>query len=174
MSIKNRLRDIGLNTYLKKKVFNPDLSLEGAKGVAVLFSAETLAHQQLATAFSNKVTEITKEPTYLFGYVHKQLENHVTFGFPHFSLTDIGLFPDFSKHKLSIFMQKSYHVLINLDLSNYPILHYVSEKTQAGNKLAINPRYSALYNIIVKRDSTDTMESLVDKTFDIFEKTLGR
>lgn len=174
MNIKNRLRDIGLNTYLQNKVFVPDLSIDGARGVAILFSAETLAHQQLATAFSNQVKEITNEPTYLFGYVHKQLESDVTFGFSHFSLTDINLFPDFTKHKLSIFMQKSYHTLINLDLSNYPILHYVSEKTRARNKLAINPTYSALYNIIVKRDSTDTMESLVNKSLDIFVKTLGR
>jgi hypothetical protein len=155
-------------------VFKPDLSLEGAKGVAVLFSAETLAHQQLATGFSNQIKEMAKEPTYLFGYVHRQLESDVTFGFSHFSLTDISLVPEFSKHKLNIFMQKNYRVLINLDFANYPILHYISEKTQARNKLAINPTYSSLYNIIVKRDGTDSMESLVEKTLDIFGKTLGQ
>ena len=174
MNIKNRIRDIGLKTYLSNKEFVPDLSMEGAKGVAILFSAETLAHQQLATAFSDQVKEITNEPTYLFGYVHKHLESDVTFGFSHFSLTDISLFPDFTKHKLSIFMQKNYHALINLDFSNYPILHYVAEKTQARNKLAINPMYSALYNIIVERDNTDSMESLVAKTLEIFAKTMGR
>ncbi len=68
-------------------------------------------------------------------------------------------------------MQRKYEVLINLDLENYKILHYVACRVQARQKLGIAPQYKSLYSIIVDRDPGDTPESLFAKTLDIFGKT---
>ncbi len=173
MSLKERISDFTLKHFLKGKAFLPGQETADYKGIGIVFSAESLIHQQQAVRFSERVKKISGETSYLFGYVHRKLDNHVTFGFPHFSLTDIGIWPDFSKHRLDIFMKRKYRVLVNLDLENYPILHYVVEKTPAIFKLSISPEYPALYNIIVGRDTEDDIPQLIDKTLEIFEKTVG-
>jgi hypothetical protein len=173
MNLKQAISEYTLDHYLKKKTFNFDGNANDTKGIGILFSAESLAHQQSAIKFSDQVKYATQENIYLFGYVHKRLESHVTFGFPHFSLTDVRIRPDFSKHKLAIFMQRKYRVLVNLDTENYKILHYVVEKTQAQFKLGLSPRYPALYDIIVQRDLSEDLTLLIEKTLDIFKKTVG-
>ena len=70
-------------------------------------------------------------------------------------------------------MQRKYRVLVNLDTENYKILHYVVDKTQAQFKLALSPRYVALYNIIVQRALDEDLPLLMEKTLDIFKKTVG-
>jgi hypothetical protein len=173
MSLKERISDFSIRHFLKGKTFLPGQEPAVYKGIGVVFSAESLIHQQQAVRFSERVKEISGETSYLFGYVHRKLDNHVAFGFPHFSLSDIGVWPDFSKHRLDIFMKRKYRVLVNLDLENYPILHYVVEETPAVFKMAISPEYPALYNIIVGRDAGENIPQLIDKTLEIFEKTVG-
>ncbi|MBK8500749.1 MAG: hypothetical protein IPL46_00300 [Saprospiraceae bacterium] len=173
MNLKQAISEYTLDRYLKKKFFNFDRNAHDAKGIGIIFAADSLVHQQLAIKFSDQIKYSTQENIYLFGYVHKRLESQVTFGFPHFSLTDVRIRPDFAKHRLAIFMQRKYRVLINLDSENYKILHYVVDKTQAQFKFALNPSYPALYNIIVQRDSGDDLSLLIEKTLDIFKKTVG-
>ena len=173
MSLKHKIRDFGLRTYLKNKTFVSGKSSADTRGVGVLFTSESLAQQQLILNFIERLKSLSDETTYLFGYVHKTLDSQVTFAFPHFSLSDIGLIPDFSKHKLDIFMQRDYRILVNLDLSNFTILHYIVHKTTATNKLSLDPDFPTLYNIIVKRDGAENLDELLDKTLDIFGKTIG-
>lgn len=144
-----------------------------AKGIGIIFSAESLLHQQMALKFHKDLQATTSEHIHLFGYVPKNLESHVTFAFPHFSLSDVNVRPDFSKHKLSIFMQRHYRVCINVDLDNHRIIHYVMAKMKAAYKIAISPEYPALYNIIVTRDEEDELPFILDKTLDIFAKTVA-
>lgn len=70
-------------------------------------------------------------------------------------------------------MQRRYRVCINLDVDNHKIIHYIMAKTIAQNKMGISPDYPALYNIIVKRDEQDELAFIIEKTLDIFEKTLA-
>lgn len=173
MNLKHTISEYSLDHYLKKKVFSFGGNADDTKGIGILFSAESLAHQQSAIKFGDQIKYSTRENIYLFGYVHKRLESHVTFGFPHFSLSDVHIRPDFTKHKLAIFMQRKYRVLVNLDTENYKILHYVVDKTQAQFKLAISPDYHALYNIIVQRYPGEDLSLIIEKTLDIFKKTVG-
>ena len=110
----------------------------------LIFAAESLLHQQVVTKFQEKIQNLTHEQTHLFGYVNKKLDSQVTFAFSHFSQTDVGIRPDFSKHKVAIFMQRHYRVCINLDVDNYKIIHYVMANTHAVHKLAISPDYPKL------------------------------
>lgn len=173
MSLKQFISDLTLDFYLRRKMFSSGQDTTAAKGVGIVFSAESLQHQQQAIRFNETVKSMTQESTYLFGYVHRKLDSHVTFGFPHFSLSDVTIKPDFSRHKLDFFMGRKYRVLVNLDLNNFKILHYVIDKTPAVSKMAISPIYPALYNIIVEKDISVELPQLIDKTLDIFEKTVG-
>jgi len=173
MDIKQWIHDFWIERYLKGKSFESSGDPGGSKGIGVLFSAESLAHQQSALLFVEELEKKSTENIHLFGYVHRKLEEQVTFAFSHFSLADCKVRPDFSKHKLNIFMQRNYKTCINLDLNNYPILHYVVEKTRAQHKMAINPSYPELYDIIVQMDPDDDLQGHIDKTLDIFEKTAG-
>lgn len=173
MNLKQAVSQYSLNRYLKNKVFTVDENANSYAGIGIVFSADSLLHQQLAIKFGDKIKLTTQENIHLFGYVPKRLESHVTFAFPHFSLSDVHISPDFRKHKLSIFMQRKYRVLVNLDTENHRILHYVVEKTQAQFKLALSPLYPALYNIIVQRDLGEELPLLLEKTLDIFNKTVG-
>jgi len=173
MNIRQWIHDYWIERYLKGKSFESNATPSESKGIGVLFSAESLAHQQSALMFVQELEKRSSENIHLFGYVHRKLENQVTFAFSHFSLADCKLRPDFSRHKLDIFMQRNYKSCINLDLNNYPILHYVVEKINADHKMAINPSYPELYDIIVQMDAGDDLQSLIDKTLDIFEKTVG-
>ena len=173
MNLKQYFIDYNLHRFLKKQKFEPDQSDTEGKGIGILFLADSLIHQQLGTQFQEKIQVKSKEHVHLFGYVPKHLDKQVTFAFPHFSMSDVSLKPDFSRHKLSLFMQRRYRLLINLDLENHRIIHYVLSQINATYKMAISPEYTALYNIIVSRDQDDDMPFLFDKTLDIFEKTLA-
>lgn len=173
MSLKQFIGEYNLDFFLKKQKFDPPRSGDDPKGIGIIFSADSLHHQQLALKFQERLQLKTREHIYIFGYVPRRLESHVTFAFPHFSRSDFGIKPDFSRHKIALFMQRQYRVCMNLDLDNHRIVHYVVANTHASYKMGISPEYPALYNIIVTRDEQDELEFLLDKTLDIFEKTVA-
>lgn len=173
MNLKQIIGEYNLDLSLRKKSFITDHDNEGARGIGIIFAAESLLHQQIASKFQEKIQDLTHEHTYLFGYVNKKLDSQVTFAFPHFSQADVSIRPDFSKHKLTIFMQRHYRVCINLDVDNHKIIHYVMASINAVHKLAISPDYPNLYNIIVTKDLDDEFPFIIDKTLEIFEKTVG-
>ena len=173
MNLKQIIGEYNLGLSLRKKSFTADQNSESAKGIGIIFAAESLLHQQVVTKFQEKIQNLTHEQTHLFGYVNKKLDSQVTFAFSHFSQTDVGIRPDFSKHKVAIFMQRHYRVCINLDVDNYKIIHYVMANTHAVHKLAISPDYPKLYNIIVNKDANDEFPFIIDKTLEIFKKTVG-
>lgn len=173
MSLKKIIGEFNLDLFLKKQKFDTEVKSDEVKGIGILFSAESLLHQQSVTQFYKTLQRRYQENIHLFGYVPKKLENQVTFAFPHFSLSDVSIRPDFSRHKLALFMQRRYRVCINLDVDNHKIIHYIMAKTTALNKMGISPDYPALYNIIVKRDEQDELAFIIEKTLDIFEKTLA-
>ncbi|MDH3649161.1 MAG: hypothetical protein OEQ53_05725 [Saprospiraceae bacterium] len=141
--------------------------------VSIIFSGDHLTDQQIALDFANRLQDQMSVRVYLFGFLNKKLDQKVTFSFPHISLSDMGVSPIPKSKALDLFLQRRYDYLINLDLSNHLVLHYLSNKIHARHKLAINPKLPRLYDIVLQKAIGDSDSDHVEKTLDIFKKTYG-
>ena len=166
-SIANRL----VHKYLQKKTFIPEEHDSNRHSIAILFSLDISMDKHIILDFAKKVENSTSYKPYLLGFVNKHLNHNVKFTFPHFSLSDLGLFPLPKDNKdVSLFMQKSYEILINLDQHHNEVLHYLAYKIQARHKIGVQPIHPNLYDIIIEKEEGLEFEGLVDKTLNIFGK----
>lgn len=172
MSLKHKLGEFWLKYYLRGKIFERRDNERGS-GIAVVFAGDSLKEQQDVITFVGELKK-RKHEVYPFAYIPKLMNSKVTFGFPHFSKADFGVVPDFTRHKLSLFLQRSYDICFHIDLKNHLIVHYVAERVLASNKLSISPRYPKLYDIIVEHEDDETLGQVLAKTLDIFDKTKGK
>ena len=156
---------------LKDQSFQPAKAEQATiSNLGILLAAESLDHQQAARRFAAEIEKKHQITTHIFGFVNKKLSEKVTFSFPHFSRSDMSWNGTPKNNKLELFLQRPYEALVNFDLMNYNVLHYVSYLTQARHKLAISPRFPALYDIMIDDKDSADIDSLVDKTLDIFGK----
>jgi len=171
MKWANEFADFLLALRLKDQPFQPVRAEHSTiSNLGILLAAESLDHQQAARRFAAEIEKNHQITTHIFGFVNKKLSEKVTFSFPHFSRSDMGWNGIPKNNKLELFLQRPYEVLVNFDLMNYHVLHYVSYLTQARHKLAISPRFPILYDIMIDDQGSADIDSLVDKTLDIFGK----
>ncbi|NND08259.1 MAG: hypothetical protein HKN87_17920 [Saprospiraceae bacterium] len=171
MSWKENLADYLLAIKLRHKQLQPTTAQHSTiSNLGILLAAESIDHQQAVRHFAKEIEKNYPISTHIFGFVNKKLSEKVTFSFPHFSRTDMDWSGIPNNNKLELFLQRPYEVLVNFDLMNYNVIHYVSHMTLAKHKLALSPRFPHLYDIVIDRKDSMDLDSLVDKTLDIFGK----
>jgi hypothetical protein len=165
--VGNRL----IHNYLRKKSFIRNQHPTSTHTVALLFSLDASIDKKVILSFAKEIEKSTSYKPYLLGFVNKHLNSNVKFTFPHFSLSDLGLIPLPKDNKdVSLFMQRSYEILINLDQHHNEVLHYLSHKIQAQHKIGVNPLHQKLYDIVIEKEEGLDFEGLVEKTLNIFGK----
>ncbi len=162
------LHNLLLSARLQKLQYQPQVSK--GSNVAILFAADSLRHREAAQHFATVLRDQRNLKPYLCAYVDKKLAPSVSFGYAHYSRSDIGLLGVPSSKKLDLFLRRPYFAVVNLDKANYPSLHYVCHQIPAQHKLCINHFYPHLYDIVVEDGPAQDIRESVDKTLDIFAK----
>ncbi len=177
MSIRRWWGDRWLRRQLRQVQHQPPPQpLTRAYGTLVVFSAETLLHQQEAQRLADDIAQMTGEHAYLLGYFHKYLGTKVTFAFPHLSLRDVVTTPDFSRMRTDHYMRSEFRYCVNLDLSRHALLHYLCARVRAQHKWGVDGSYSGLYQVILSDEGkTDAnIEDLCRRTAELFKRINDR
>ncbi len=166
-----QIADYLLAIHLRRQHFSPAVPTQTTvSNIGIILSVESLEHQHVVRKLAREIEKRFKIHTHIFGFVNKKLKEKVTFSFPHFSISDLGWNGVPTHKKLELFLQRHYEVLINFDLHNYHVLHYVSHEAKAKHKLAISPSFPRLYDIVIERGESTDIDTLSEKTLDIFGK----
>ncbi len=172
MSYRDHLIDRRIARRLSKYQFTPSGNVHLQKShIGILFSGDQLAHHQEVNKLAQKLQEQYSAYTHQLGFLNRNLDPNVVMGFPHISRSDISFWPAESQGKnVELFVQRDYHLIINLDLDDYPLLHQIAYKANARHKVGTNRAYSNIYDIIVDISGEEELSSVIEKTLDLFLK----
>jgi len=153
------LGEIFLKRQLGKSAFSA-IEKKHRAPLAVLFPSENLQMQQTNLEFCKSLENVTGIKAVPLVFMPKKLDRNVRFSFPHYSYGDLSLTGRPNNKNIDLFTQRNYHTLINLDVNNHASLHYISHKIAAHHKLAINPTFPKLYDIVIHPEASATYDSI--------------
>ena len=172
MSYRDRLIDRRIASRLSTYQFTPSGSVRLRKShVGIVFCGDQLVNHQFVTKLSQHMQDQYSAHVHQLGFLNKKLDPHVVMGFPHISRSDISFWGAESNGKnVELFLQRDYHLLLNLDLDDHPILHQIASQASAHHKIGTNPSYPNIYDIIVDISKEEELSNVIEKILDLFLK----
>ncbi len=135
--------------------------------IAGLFPAENLQVQQTNLEFCKELEAMAGVKALPLVYLPKKLNRKVRFSFPHYSRGDLTLLGRPNNKHIDLYLQRPYHSVINLDVNNHPSLHFLSHRLSAHHKLAIQPIFPKLYDIVIKPNAGADVPAIQSEILEI-------
>lgn len=172
MSIIDRYNDQRTSKRLSAVTFAPVGPFKFYRStVGIVFCGDVLRHQHDVSTLSAKLMERYQSQCWSLGFLDKRLEPQVSFGFPHFSRSNLSLWKTQASGKnASLFLQRKYDVIINIDLTNSIQVHQICADADARHKINIGAALPHLYDLVVGMEEDTEMEIVLEKTLDLFSK----
>ena len=155
--LTRQLRQLSLKATAKKS----------SAPIAVLFPAENLQIQRINLEFCKELEAMAGVKALPLVYLPKKLNRNVRFSFPHYSYGDLTLLGRPNNKHIDLYLQRRYHSVINLDVNNHSSLHFLSHRISAHHKLAIQPIFPKLYDIVIRPDADADIPSVQSEILEI-------
>jgi hypothetical protein len=134
MIIQRKLSYWRIHNKLKNSIFQPtETEVTHTRNLAILFNADHLDKQKTVLEFRDALEEKMGYKTSLLGFMNRRLNKTVSFGFKHVSLSDIEQWGSFSGKTWNLFRQKTYFVVISLNLPQDLMLDWMTFNLRSEN-----------------------------------------